>query len=106
MPMVAPATTPAPMARYGFQPCLTLSTAMMAAHRPLTAPTDRSISPSSSTYTMPTLIRPTAVIWSIRFVRLVADRKRLSWDWKMAQITTSPSSTRSEARSPWTTRRR
>ncbi len=52
---------------------------MMAAHRPLTAPTDRSISPSSSTYTMPTLIRPTAVIWSIRLVRLAADRNALSW---------------------------
>ena len=79
---------------------------MMAAHRPLTAPTDRSISPSSSTYTMPTLIRPTAVICSIRLVRLVDVRKLLSWDWKMAQMTTSPRSTRTEARSPWTTRRR
>ena len=80
MPMVAPASTPAPIARYGFQPCLTLSTPMMAAHRPLTAPTDRSISPSSSTYTIPMLIRPTAVICSIRLVRFAADRKALSWE--------------------------
>ena len=53
-----PTRTPAAIARYGFQPCLTLSTAMTAAARPLTAPTERSISPSRSTKTMPIEIRP------------------------------------------------
>jgi hypothetical protein len=41
---------------------LTESTAITAAHTPLTAPTDRSISPSSRTSTTPTEIRPMAVI--------------------------------------------
>src|SRR5580765_4716347 len=55
---------------------------------------------------MPTEIRPTAVICSIRLVRFSAERKRSFWDWKMTQMTASPSTTRSEARSPWTKRRR
>ena len=77
-PIAVPANTPAAIARYGAQPCLTLSTAMIAAHRPLTAPTERSISPSSSTSTTPIEISPTAVIWSTRLVRLTAVRKRVS----------------------------
>ena len=101
-----PVSTAAAMARYGFQPCFTLSTAITAAARPLTAPTDRSISPSSSTYTTPTEIRPTAVICSIRLVRLTAVRKLSSWDWKIAQMTTRPIRTRAEARSPCTNRRK
>ena len=105
-PIAIPHSTPAAIARYGSQPCLTLSTAITAAARPLTAPTERSISPSSSTYTTPTEIRPTAVIWSIRLVRLTAVRKRSFWDWKMIQITTTPRITRSDARSPCTNRRR
>ena len=52
---------------------------MIAAHRPLTAPTERSISPSSSTSTMPIETSPTAVIWSTRFDRLTELMKRGSW---------------------------
>ena len=39
---------------------------------------------------MPTEIRPTAVICSIRLVRLIAERKRSFWDWKIAQMTARP----------------
>ena len=46
------------MARSAFQPCLTLSTAITPAASPLTAPTERSISPSSRTNTTPTEIVP------------------------------------------------
>ena len=48
---------------------------MMAAHRPLTAPTDRSISPSSRMSTTPTDTVPIGAIWSARFVRFVEVRK-------------------------------
>ncbi len=57
------------------QPWLTLSTAMQAAATPLTTPTDRSISPSSSTSTTPTAMMPSGVICSIRLVRLPEVRK-------------------------------
>src|SRR5215211_3575149 len=93
------------MPRYGDQPCFTVSTAITAAHRPLTAPTERSISPSSSTSTTPTEISPTAVIWRTRLVRLVAERKRSSWTWKMNQIRARATMTRSSPRSPWRKRR-
>src|SRR6185295_14723002 len=55
---------------------------------------------------MPIEIRPTAVICSIRLVRFSAERKRSFWSWKITQITARPRTTRSEARSPWTKRRR
>ena len=104
-PIAAPARMPAAIAGAGPQPCLTFSTAITAAHTPLTAPIERSISPSSSTSTTPTEIRPTAVIWRKRLVRLTAERKRSFWDWKTIQITAIARITRSEARSPWTKRR-
>src|SRR5690242_1874521 len=55
---------------------------------------------------MPTEISPIAVIWSIRLVRFWAERKRSFSNWKIAQITARPITTRKEARSPWTRRRR
>ncbi len=63
------------MAAHPTQSCLVFSTAMTAAARPPTTPTERSISPSSSTSTTPTAMMPTAVIWSMRLVRLPAVRK-------------------------------
>ena len=57
------------------QPCLVFSTAMMAAARPLTTPTERSISPSSSTSTTPVAMMPTAVIWRNRLVMFPEVRK-------------------------------
>src|SRR4051812_44429807 len=67
-PISAPVRSPARMASSGLQPCFTLSTAITPAASPLTAPTDRSISPSSRTSTTPTEIVPIAAIWSARFV--------------------------------------
>ncbi len=56
-------------------PWLTICTAATAAARPLTEPTDRSISPSSSTSTMPRAITPIgAANWVIE-IRLREDRK-------------------------------
>ena len=49
---------------------------MIAAHSPLTAPTER-ISPNSSTSTTPIATSP-AVAWSTRLVRLTELRKRSS----------------------------
>jgi hypothetical protein len=51
--MPAPATTPTAIVGTGAHPCLTLSTVITPAAKPLTEPTDRSISPSSSTSTAP-----------------------------------------------------
>ena len=95
-PIAAPVARPAQIAGTGPQPCLTLSTAMTAAARPLTAPTDRSISPSSRISTMPIEIVPTAAICSTRFVRLNDVRKRSFWVWKMIQISARTNATRSE----------
>ena len=98
--MLAPTPTPAMIAGTGAQPCLTLSTATIAAQTPDTAPTDRSISPSSRTSTTPTEISATAVICSDRLTMLVELRKRLSCDWKITQTIASRTSTRSDPRSP------
>ena len=73
---------------------------MSADVTPLTAPTDRSISPRSSTYTTPTEMSPVAVICSTRLVRLTAERKRPFCDWKMIQMTAIATMTRTETRSP------
>ena len=52
---------------------------MMAAVKPLTEPTERSISPSSRTSTMPSAMMPIgAANWLIE-TRLRDDRKRGSW---------------------------
>ncbi len=61
-PWIAPATVPVRIARtrasISFMPCVMFSTANVAPATPLTEPTDRSISPSSRTKTMPTAIMP------------------------------------------------
>ncbi|CAM5558595.1 hypothetical protein STANM309S_06514 [Streptomyces tanashiensis] len=57
-PTAAPPTRATSSASHWFMPFRTLSTAKMAAHRPLTDPTERSISPSSRTKTIPTAIMP------------------------------------------------
>ena len=56
--MARPAATPARIADDRACPWLTSSTARTAPAKPLTEPTDRSISPSSSTSTMPMEIMP------------------------------------------------
>ena len=84
---------------------MTDRTAITAAASPLTAPTERSISPSSSTSTTPIEIVATAAIWSVRLERLTALRKRSLAIWKMVQITAMPTSTRTSPSSPRATRR-
>ena len=61
-PIAAPTPRPARIPRIGAQPCWTLSTAITPAARPLTAPTERSISPSSRTSTTPIEIVAVAAI--------------------------------------------
>ncbi len=56
------------------QPRLTTSTAMQAAEKPDTEPTDRSISPSSSTSTMPREIIPTGAANWVMLTRLYDER--------------------------------
>ena len=74
-PIAVPTSTPTRIAAQPGQPWLTVSTAMQAAATPLTIPTDRSISPSSSTSTTPTAMMPSDVIWSMRLVRFPEVRK-------------------------------
>ena len=99
-PIAIPSATAAAIARYGFHPCWTFKTAMSADVTPLTAPTDRSISPRSSTNTTPTEMSPVAVTCRSRLVRLTAERKRPFSSWKMIQMTAIATMTRTETRSP------
>ncbi len=97
-PIARPVASPATIASSAGQPLFTLSTPVTPAARPLTAATDRSISPRSSTSATPTEIIPTAAICSVRFVRLTLDRKRSFATWKVAQTTASIATTRSDPR--------
>src|SRR5690349_1541729 len=104
-PITTATSSAAPIAGTAPQPDFTDRLAMIAAHRPETAPTDRSISPSSSTSTTPTETIPTATVCSARLVRLTGVRKR---SWAIAKITqmiASVISTRSEPASPCPRRR-
>ena len=83
-----------------FQPCRTDSTPTRAPDSPLTDPTDRSISPTSSTHTMPSEMMPTAQESSVRFTRFALDRNIGLSDWKMVQIRRSPTTTGSAPTSP------
>ena len=73
---------------------------MIAAHRPLTAPTDRSISPSSRMSTTPTDTVPIGAICSARFVRFAEVRKFELATAKYVQISARTMRTRSEPSSP------
>ena len=99
-PIAVPTSRPRTIANAGSTPSLTESTAITAAARPETAPTDRSISPSSSTRTTPIEIVATAAIWRVRFVRLTALRNRSFATWKIVQMIAMPSRTRTEPSSP------
>ena len=104
-PIAVPTSRPSTIANAGSTPSFTDSTAITAAARPETAPTDRSISPSSSTRTTPIEIVATAAICSVRLVRLIAERKRSFAIWKIVQMTAMPKMTRSEPSSPRASRR-
>ena len=71
-PMAAPLARATSTASHSFMPWVTLSTAVMAPATPLTEPTDRSISPSSSTKMMPTDIMPVATIATAMLLRFSA----------------------------------
>ena len=106
-PTSVPVKTPASTASGAGTFMFTDSTAITAAHSPLTMPTERSISPSSRTSTTPTEMVPTAAIWIDRFTRLNESRKMpFEAYWKMAQMATRPITTGSWPTSPSRTRRR
>ncbi len=61
-PMATPVTIVSSRASQASMPCLVTTTANTAAARPLTEPTERSISPSSSTKTRPMASMPVAAM--------------------------------------------
>ncbi|CAM5598359.1 hypothetical protein SGLAM104S_07909 [Streptomyces glaucescens] len=72
----------------------------MALAAPLTEPTDRSISPSSSTKTMPTEIMPVPTIVTVMSLMFCADRNAEFRLWKITQMITRPTMTGREPSSP------
>ena len=81
-PIAAPTTIARMIAQYHVQSLLTIAQPTSAELRIITEPTDRSISPSISTSTIPTASVPVTPIWRIRFERLRALRNVDSFDWK------------------------
>ena len=106
-PIAAPTRRAIATAAGPGMPIFVLSTAMIAAHRPLTMPTVRSISPSSRTKTTPTAMVPTAAICSARLTRF-SGLKKAPWVayQKRPQMIASPTMTGTWPRSPWVTRAR
>ena len=82
----------------------TQSTPISAEATPLIDPTERSISPSISTQTMPSAITPVVEQSKSMFTRLFDDRKIGLMAVKIVQMMTSPTITGSEPRSPDRTR--
>lgn len=87
-------------ASHSFMPCVTFSTAKAAPATPETEPTDRSISPSSRTKTIPTAIMPVPTMATEMSDRLPAVRKLEFRLWKMIQMMMRPMTTGIEPRSP------
>ncbi len=104
-PTIAPPATAATRATHWLTPWVTLSTAKIAAQSPLTEPTERSISPSSSTNTTPMAIMPVPTICWERLDRFWADRKVLLRLPKTAQMMIRARTTGSEPSSPLVIRR-
>ncbi len=102
--MAPPASSATTIAAPTGQPMLTHSTPTSAEAKPLTEPTDRSISPTISTQTMPSAMTPTVEESNSRLTRLLLDRKTGLRVWKTVQMITSPTTTGSEPRSPERTR--
>ena len=107
-PYSAPAKTPTSSAQTIAStpgtPLLTDSTQRIAPETPLTEPTERSISPSSMTQTMPSAITPVGTLSSKRFERFSLERNRLLSAWKTTQMTTRPRTTGTAPSSPARTR--
>src|SRR5690606_30648685 len=98
--MIAPVHRAARMAAATGQPLLTHRTPVTVEARPLTEPTDRSISPTISTQTTPRAITPTVEQSKSRLTRLLLERKTGFRYWKMDQMMISPTIAGSEPRSP------
>ena len=92
-PMTAPAATAAATATRTGSSRWTARTATVAADRPLTDPTDRSIWATRSTHTTPRAMTPTAALSMVRFTRLALDRNTGFSAWNTVQITTRPATT-------------
>lgn len=99
-PISAPPATAARIASHSFTPWVTARTATIAPETPLTEPTERSISPSSSTKMMPTAIMPVATMVIAMLVRFSGERKFAFNPWKMPQMMIRPRTTGMEPRSP------
>ncbi len=99
-PMTAPLRTATSMASHSFMPWVTLSTATTAPETPLTEPTERSISPSSSTKMMPTAIMPVATMVTAMSLTFFAERNSEFRLWKTTQMMIRPMITGIEPRSP------
>ncbi len=99
-PMATAARMPISTASHSLTPWRTASTEESAAVTPATEPSDRSISPSSSTKTTPVAIRPGPAIHLVMLVRLSALRKEPVFHWKMAAMMIRPTTTGSEPSSP------
>ena len=103
-PITTPAATAATTASHSGHDHCTKATARIAAASPAIDPTERSISPSNSTSTMPTAIVPIAAICRVRFTMLALERKFGLIREKTTQMTASPTITGSDPRSPLRTR--
>ena len=83
---------------------LTQATPTIAEARPLIEPTDRSISPSIWTQTMPSEMTPTVAQSNNRLTRLFGSRNSGFKLVNTTEMTTSPTATGSMPRSPDRTR--
>ena len=92
--------TIAGMAPNSLEPSGSMSSAVSTPPTPLTKPTDRSISPSSRTKTMPMPMTAKAAIWTMRLTKFPAVRKRSFWDWKTIAMMIRPTMIGSEPSSP------
>ena len=88
------------------QPSLTQSTPIKAEAKPLTEPTERSISPTIRMQTMPSAMMPTVEQSNSRLTRLLLARKTGLSASNTVQMIASPTTTGSEPRSPARTRSR
>ena len=94
------------IARASGMPVLIHNTPMIAEASPLIDPTDRSISPSINTQTMPREITPTVAQSNSRLTRLLGARNTGLSAVNTSEMTTSPTTTGSMPRSPERTRSR
>src|SRR5271170_634134 len=105
-PMTPPTKITAGTVTQTGQPWLTHAMPSSAEARPLTEPTDRSISPTIRMQTMPSEMTPTVEESNSRLARLTLDTNSGLSAVKALQMTASPTTTGSEPKSPERTRSR